>query len=50
MALQIKRMDVHCTREVHERLNAMYDHTECLGLRFEHLAWKFGLKGKAKKN
>ena len=34
MALQIKRMNVHCTREVHERLNAMYGHTEYLGLRF----------------
>lgn len=49
MALQIMRMDAHCTREVHDRLNDMYGRTD-FGPRFEHLAWKFGLKGKCKKD
>ena len=49
MALQIMRMDAHCTREVHDHLNDMYGRTD-FGPRFEHLAWKFGLKGKTKKD
>jgi len=49
MALQIMRMDAHCTREVHDRLNDMYGRTD-FGPRFEHLAHKFGLKGKCKKD
>ena len=49
MALQIMRMDAHCTREVHDHLNDMYGRTD-FGSRFEHLAWKFALKGKCKKD
>lgn len=49
MALLIMRMDAHCTREVHDRLNDMYGRTD-MGPRFEHLAWKFGIKGKTKKD
>ena len=49
MTLQIMRMDAHCTREVHDHLNDMYGRTD-FGPRFEHLAWKFGLKGKTKKD
>lgn len=49
MALQIMRMDAHCTREVHDRLNDMYGRTD-FGPRFEQLAWTWGIKGKCKKD
>lgn len=49
MALQIMRLDAGIQREVHDHLNAMYGRTD-FGPRFEHLAWKFGLKGKTKKD
>ena len=48
MALQLMRFDAHLTREVHDHLNAMYHRTD-FGERFEHLAHKWGLKGKCRK-
>lgn len=49
MALQIMRMDAGIQLEVHEHLNAIYGRTD-FAPRFEHLAWKFGIKGKCKKD
>ena len=48
MALQIMRMDAGIQHEVHEHLNHMYNRTD-FGSRFEHLAWRWGLKGKCTK-
>ena len=48
MALQIMRLDAGIQREVHDHLNDMYSRTD-FGARFEHLAHRWGLKGKCSK-
>ena len=48
MALTLMRFDARISQEVHEHLNAMYGRTD-FGPRFEHLAHRWGMKGKCAK-
>ncbi|MDH1253060.1 hypothetical protein N5C67_10385 [Comamonas thiooxydans] len=49
MALVLMKFDALIRREVHEHLNLMYGRTD-FGMRFEHIAHKWRMKGKCKRD
>lgn len=49
MALELMKFDARITREVHDHLNQMFGRSD-FGMRFEHIAHKWRMKGKCKRD